>query len=146
MGSTEAFEGKRITLIGRSNIVGMPMYLLLNKFNAFVTVCFSKTSKKQLQESVSQADIVIAACGVPGLVRAHWIKPEAIVIDVGINFVRDEEPQGDGQTERIMTGDVELNEESLQRVSNITPVPGGVGPMTVTMLMANLVESWELAL
>ena len=146
MGSTEAFEGKRITLIGRSNIVGMPMYLLLNKFNAFVTVCFSKTSKKQLQESVSQADIVIAACGVPGLVRAHWIKPEAIVIDVGINFVHDEEPQGDGQTEKIMTGDVELNEESLQRVSKITPVPGGVGPMTVTMLMANLVESWELAL
>ena len=89
---------------------------------------------------------MIAACGVPGLVRAHWIKPEAIVIDVGINFFRDEESQDERNSERIMTGDVELNEESLQRVSKITPVPGGVGPMTVTMLMANLVESWELAL
>ena len=89
---------------------------------------------------------MIAACGVPGLVRAHWIKPEAIVIDVGINFVRDLESQDERDSERIMTGDVELNEESLQRVTKITPVPGGVGPMTVTMLMANLVESWELAL
>ena len=78
--------------------------------------------------------------------RAHWIKPEAIVIDVGISFVLDEENQSGGEPERITTGDIEFNEECLQRVSKITPVPGGVGPMTVTMLMANLVESWELAL
>lgn len=88
LGSTEQLQGKKITLIGRSNIVGMPLYLLLNKFNAFVTVCFSKTSPTQLEEAVSSADIVIAACGVPGIIRAHWIKPEAIVVDVGINFVQ----------------------------------------------------------
>lgn len=86
-GNISAIEGKRVTLIGRSNIVGMPMYLLLNKYNAFVTTCFSKTPTELLKESVEQADIVIAACGVPGIVRSHWIKKGAIVIDVGINFV-----------------------------------------------------------
>ena len=78
-----------MALIGRSNIVGMPMYLLLNKFNAFVSVCFSKTPVDLLEQTVKDADIVIAACGVPGLVRAHWLKPGAIVIDVGISFVED---------------------------------------------------------
>lgn len=108
LGSTDELQGKKITLIGRSNIVGMPMYLLLNKFNAFVTVCFSKTSTAQLEEAVKGADIVIAACGVPGIVRAHWIKPEAIVIDVAINFVKSDE-----ESEAVMTGDVELTEETL---------------------------------
>jgi len=123
----------------------MPMYLLLNKYNAFVTVCFSKTPESMLQDTVSNADIIIAACGVPGIVRSSWIKPNAIVIDVGINFVERGE-KGTPEYETLMTGDVELNEETLQKCAKVTPVPGGVGPMTVTMLMSNLVESWELAL
>jgi len=76
-----------VALIGRSNIVGMPMYLLLNKYNAFVTVCFSKTPANLLKEIVEQADIVIAACGVPGLIESSWIKEDAVIIDVGISFV-----------------------------------------------------------
>ena len=74
LGSTDALSGKRVTLIGRSNIVGMPMLLLLNKYNAFVNVCFSTTTSQMLEEAVRQADIVIAACGVPGLIRAEWLK------------------------------------------------------------------------
>ena len=89
-GSTSALEGKRVALIGRSNIVGMPMYLLLNKYNAFVSVCFSKTPEERLQSIVEEADVIIAACGVPGIVRSKWIKPDAVVIDVGINFVERE--------------------------------------------------------
>ena len=87
LGSTDALSGKRVTLIGRSNIVGMPMYLLLNKYNAFVNVCFSTTTSQMLEEAVRQADIVIAACGVPGLIRAEWLKEGTIAIDVGINYV-----------------------------------------------------------
>lgn len=136
-GSTEAIQGKKVVLIGRSNIVGMPMYLLLNKYDAFVTVCFSKTSEAQLKEAVSQADIVIAACGVPGLIRASWIKADSVVVDVGINFVQLTKEQS------VLSGDVEFNEELLQKVKAVTPVPGGVGPMTITMLLSNLVESWE---
>lgn len=107
LGSTDALEGKKVALIGRSNIVGMPMYLLLNKFNAFVTTCFSKTPEWMLKQSVEEADIVIAACGVPGIIRSSWIKPGAIIIDVGINFVKsqDDEP--------VLCGDVEFNEECL---------------------------------
>ena len=95
MGSTEALEGKKVALIGRSNIVGMPMYLLLNKYNAQVTVCFSKTPEHLLRETIKEADIVIAACGVPGLIRGAWIKEGAIIIDVGINFV--EVPSANGE-------------------------------------------------
>ena len=87
-GSTDQLQGKRVALIGRSNIVGMPMYLLLNKYNAFVSVCFSKTPADLLRETVEQADIVIAACGVPGLIKSKWIKEGASIIDVGINFVQ----------------------------------------------------------
>ena len=87
VGSTDQLVGKKVALIGRSNIVGMPMYLLLNKLNAFVTICFSKTPEELLKQTVEEADIVIAACGVPGIIRSSWIKIGAIVIDVGINFV-----------------------------------------------------------
>ena len=90
----------------------MPMYLLLNKVNAFVTVCFSKTPETLLRETIENADIVIAACGVPGLVRAHWLKPGAVVVDVGINFVTTTNEQS-GEKENLMTGDVEFNEECL---------------------------------
>ncbi len=87
LGGTDALSGKRVTLIGRSNIVGMPMYLLLNKYNAFVNVCFSTTTTKMLEDAVRSADIVIAACGVPGLIKAEWLKEGAIAIDVGITYV-----------------------------------------------------------
>ena len=119
------------------------MYLLLNKYNAFVTVCFSKTPPSLLKEVVEQADIVIAACGVPGLIKSAWIKEDAAIIDVGINFVQTNERE---EAKPLMSGDVEFNEECLQKCRKVTPVPGGVGPMTVTMLLNNLVESWELKL
>ena len=130
-----------MVLIGRSNIVGMPMYLLLNKYDAFVTVCFSKTSEAQLSEAVSQADIVIASCGVPGLIKARWVKADSVVVDVGINFVELANDQDKKQS--VLCGDVQFNQELLSKVKAVTPVPGGVGPMTITMLLSNLVESWE---
>ena len=110
-GSTEELCGKKVALIGRSNIVGMPMYLLLNKYNSFVTTCFSKTPESLLSEIVQQADIVIAACGVPGLIKSSWIKKDAIIIDVGINFVYPNEEVTDSKP--LMSGDVEFNEECL---------------------------------
>lgn len=88
LGSTDELAFKKVALIGRSNIVGMPLNLLLNKYDAFVRLCFSKTPIEELQAIVEESDIVIAACGVPGLVRAHWLKPEAIVVDVGTNYVK----------------------------------------------------------
>lgn len=91
-----------------------------------------------MQRTIEEADIVIAACGVPGLIKARWLKQDCICIDVGINYVQQE-----GQS--VITGDFELCELTLQRCQWITPVPGGVGPMTVTMLMSNLIESWELS-
>lgn len=139
LGSTEAISGRKITLIGRSNIVGMPLYLLLNKYNAFVQVMFSKNSEAEIQSTVEQSDIVISACGVAGLIRSQWLKQDAIVIDVGISYIQNAENE-----KPVISGDVEFNELTLQRCSQITPVPGGVGPMTITMLLSNLVESWEL--
>ena len=93
-----------------------------------------------LKETVKNADIVIAACGVPGLIKSKWIRHDAVVIDVGINFVDDQSGNP------IMCGDVEFNEDLLKKCKKVTPVPGGVGPMTVTMLLNNLVQSWELRL
>lgn len=87
LGSKEAIAGKRVLIIGRSNIVGQPLYLLLNNLNAFCRVAFSLTPTAVLESYVREAEIVIAACGQPQLVRADWIRPNAIVIDVGINFV-----------------------------------------------------------
>lgn len=100
LGSTDALKGKRVTLIGRSNIVGMPLYLLLNKYNAFVTLCFSVTLPLMLEEAVRNADIVIAACGVPGLVKADWLKEGVIAIDVGITYVTG----NDGS--KVIAGDI----------------------------------------
>ena len=140
-GSTKAIAGKHVALIGRSNIVGMPLYLLLNKYDASVQVSFSKTPVDELRRSVEQADIVIAAAGKPNLVKADWLKKDAIAIDVGISFV-----DVPGSKKPLMTGDIEFNEKSLSICRKITPVPGGVGPMTITMLLNNLTESWELSL
>ena len=121
-------EGKHAVVIGRSNIVGKPLaQCLLNK-NATVTICHSRT--KNLGEITKQADILVAAIGKPKFVTADMVKEGAVVIDVGIN--RNE----DGK----LVGDVDYqNVES--KVAYITPVPGGVGPMTIAMLMENVVKS-----
>ena len=111
-------------LIGRSNIVGKPQAMLMLKENATVTICHSKTSN--LKEITKQADILVAAVGRAGFVKADMVKEDAVVIDVGINRLSD----------GTLCGDVDYAEvEKL--ASYITPVPGGVGPMTITMLLKN---------
>lgn len=127
-------KGKRAVVIGRSNIVGMPAALLLQKANATVSIVHSKT--KNPEEITRQADIVIAAVGVANLVRGSWIKPGAAIIDVGINTVDDPaRPRG-----YRLVGDV-CYEEASKVAGAITPVPGGVGPMTIAMLLSNTLES-----
>ena len=123
-------EGKDAVVIGRSNIVGKPAALMLLSRNATVTLCHSKT--KDLAARVSSADIVIAAVGRPGFVKGDWIKRGAVVIDVGINRL----PDG------RLTGDVEFLKASA-RAGYITPVPGGVGPMTIAMLLENTLDAAE---
>jgi len=131
-------EGKHVCIVGRSNIVGKPMAnLLLRKDktgNATVTVCHSKT--KDISFHTKQADIVIAAIGKPEFITAEMIKDGAIVIDVGINRVENSE----AEKGYILVGDVDFKEVS-KKTSFITPVPGGVGPMTITMLMYNTILS-----
>lgn len=121
--------GKEVVVVGHSQIVGKPLsLLLLNRF-ATVTVCHIATSEAgRLKEHVGKADILIAAVGKPGVIKGEWIKQGAVVIDVGINRVNGK-----------ITGDVEFT-EAEKRASFITPVPGGVGPLTVIMLMRNLVK------
>lgn len=119
----ESIEGKHAVIIGRSNIVGKPMAMLLLMENATVTICHSKT--KNLSEITKTADILIAAIGKPCFVKKDMVKEGAIVIDVGIN-----------RTEKGLQGDVDFNEVS-EIASYVTPVPGGVGPMTITMLLKN---------
>ena len=116
-------SGKRAVVVGRSNIVGKPMALMLLAADATVTVCHRKSN---LAAEVANADIVVAAVGVPELIKGEWIKPGAVVIDVGMNRM------ADGK----LKGDVEF-EKAKERASFITPVPGGVGPMTIAMLMRN---------
>ncbi len=116
-------EGKNALIIGRSKIVGKPAAMLLLNQNCTVTIAHSHT--RDLSSAVKNADIVVAACGCPGLIKAQWLKPGATVIDVGINRV-------DGK----LCGDVEF-EAALQTAAYITPVPGGVGPMTIAMLLEN---------
>ena len=125
-------EGAEAVVIGRSNLMGKPMAQLLLAANATVTMAHSRT--RDLPAVVRRADIVVAAVGQPEMVRGDWIKEGAIVIDVGINRV----PTADGKYR--LTGDVAY-EEALERAAAITPVPGGVGQMTVPLLMANTVEA-----
>lgn len=120
--------GKNAVVIGRSNIVGKPIALLLLANNATVTICHSKT--KNLAEKTREADLIIASVGSPQLVKGDWIKPGAVVLDVGINRM----PDGK------LKGDVDFEAAKL-KASYITPVPGGVGPMTITMLLKNTVEA-----
>ena len=124
-----SLAGKDAVVIGRSNIVGKPMAMLLIGDSATVTVAHSRT--RDLPDVVRQADIVVAAVGRPEMVRGDWIKPGAVVIDVGINRVPGAE---EGKTRLV--GDVAFD-EAAEAASAITPVPGGVGPMTIAMLLRN---------
>ncbi len=132
-------SGLSAVVIGRSNIVGKPMGSLLLARNATVTMTHSRT--KDLPAVVRAADIVVAAVGRPKMVGGDWIKPGAVVIDVGINRV---EMDVDGETRAKLVGDVDYDAASTVARA-ITPVPGGVGPMTITMLMANTLRSAKLA-
>ncbi len=132
-------SGKSAVVIGRSNIVGKPMAALLLQVNATVTITHSRT--KDLPKVVAGADIIIAAVGRPNMVKADWVKPGAVIIDVGINRV---EKIIDGETKMGLTGDVDFDDVSTV-AGAVTPVPGGVGPMTITMLMANTLRSARLA-
>lgn len=120
--------GKNVVVVGRSNIVGKPVAMMCLQQHATVTICHSRT--KDLAKVVGAADVVIAAVGVPEMIKGDWIKEGAVVIDVGVNRVGDKK----------LVGDVEYTAAS-ERASAITPVPGGVGPMTITMLLYNTVES-----
>lgn len=132
-------SGKNAVVIGRSNIVGKPMGALLLAANATVTICHSRT--KDLPQVVAAADIVVAAVGRPDMVKADWVQKGAVVIDVGINRV---EKVVDGEPKMGLTGDVDYDDVSGV-AGAITPVPGGVGPMTITMLMANTLRSARLS-
>ena len=125
--------GKKAVILGRSNIVGKPMIQCMLNKNSTVTVCHSKT--KDIEEEVKRADIVIAAIGKPKFVKAHMVKEGAVVIDVGINRLED----------GTICGDVDYDEVS-KKASYITPVPGGVGPMTIAMLLSNLVKAAKKSL
>jgi 5,10-methylene-tetrahydrofolate dehydrogenase/methenyl tetrahydrofolate cyclohydrolase len=131
-------EGKNAVVLGRSNIVGMPVALLLVRENATVTICHSRT--KDLPDVVRQADILIAAVGRPEMVKGDWIKPGAVVIDVGVNRVEDPSAKRGYR----LVGDVDF-EEAKEVAGVITPVPGGVGPMTIAMLLQNTLRAAELA-
>lgn len=120
--------GKNVTIIGRSNIVGKPLVQCCINKNATVTVCHSKT--KNLEEHTKNADVVIVAIGKPKFLKENMIKKDAVIIDVGIN--RDENGK--------VVGDVDFENVS-QKASYITPVPGGVGPMTIAMLMNNVIKA-----
>jgi len=127
-------SGKKALVIGRSNIVGKPMAQLLLKESCTVTIAHSRT--KDLAAECRQADIIVAAVGVPELVRGDWVKPGAVIIDVGMNRL----PKDDGKTR--LAGDVNF-EEASRVAAAITPVPGGVGPMTIACLLANTITAAE---
>ncbi|KAF2665622.1 FTHFS-domain-containing protein [Microthyrium microscopicum] len=128
--------GKHAVVLGRSDIVGSPVSYLLKNADATVTICHRATSQESLESIMKTADIVISAVGIPQFVKGSWLKPGAIVIDVGINYIPDDTKKS-GQR---LVGDVDF-ESASQVASHITPVPGGVGPMTVAMLLSNVVAS-----
>ena len=129
-----AIEGKEAVILGRSNIVGLPVSMLLLKRNATITICHSRT--QDLPSVVRRADILIAAVGRAEMVKKDWVKPGAVVIDVGINHVDDPSRKRGYR----LVGDVDF--EAVKEVAGwITPVPGGVGPMTIAMLLRNTVTA-----
>jgi len=132
-------SGKSAVVIGRSNIVGKPMASLLLAANATVTISHSRTN--DLPGVVRGADIVVAAVGRPNMVKGEWLKAGAVVIDVGINRV---ELEVDGEMKSKLTGDVDYA-EAAEVAAAVTPVPGGVGPMTIVMLMSNTLRAAKLS-
>ncbi|MBN1276230.1 MAG: bifunctional methylenetetrahydrofolate dehydrogenase/methenyltetrahydrofolate cyclohydrolase FolD [Deltaproteobacteria bacterium] len=140
-------DGAEVVVVGRSNIVGKPIAnMLLQKdphANATVTVVHTHT--KDLASHCRRADILIVAAGVPGLVSPEWIKPGACVIDVGVNRVGEKISEKTGKKVAVLRGDVDF-EEARKIAGAITPVPGGVGPMTITMLMKNTLNSLKYRL
>ena len=132
---TNDLSGLNAVVVGRSNIVGKPMANLLLSANATVTIAHSRT--KDLPALAATADILVAAVGRPEMIKADWVKPGAAVIDVGINRI-DAPEKGEGKSRLV--GDVAYD-ESAAVAGSITPVPGGVGPMTIAMLMANTLAS-----
>lgn len=133
-------SGLNAVIIGRSNIVGKPMASLLLQANATVTICHSRT--KDLSEVARNADILVVAVGRPRMVKGDWIKPGAVVIDVGMNRI---DVEVDGEKKNKLTGDVDFA-EAVEVAGAITPVPGGVGPMTIAMLMSNTLQSAQRAI
>jgi len=131
-------EGARAVVLGRSNIVGMPVSLLLLRRNATVTVCHSRT--RELPAVTREADVLIAAVGRAEMVRGDWVKPGAVVIDVGVNRVEDPTAKRGYR----LVGDVAFDEVK-EVAAAITPVPGGVGPMTIAMLLKNTLRAAKLA-
>ena len=127
-------QGRKAVVLGRSDIVGSPVSSLLRNADATVTICHSRT--ENLPEVIKQADIVVAAIGKPHFIKGEWLKPGAVVIDVGTNYIPDETKKS-GQR---LVGDVDFD-SAAEVASKITPVPGGVGPMTVAMLLQNVVDS-----
>lgn len=132
-------SGKNAVVVGRSNIVGKPMASLLLAVNATVTITHSRTA--DLPGVCREADVLVAAVGRPNMIKGDWIKPGAVVIDVGINRI---EVEIDGETKSKLTGDVDYDEAS-DVAAAVTPVPGGVGPMTIVMLMSNTLRAAKLA-
>ena len=126
-----SLDGKNCVIIGRSNIVGKPMAMLMLKENATVTICHSRT--KNLKEIVAGADVIVAAVGRPNFVTANMVKDSAVIIDVGINRMDD----------GSLCGDVDF-EACKEKASYITPVPGGVGPMTIATLMQNTITATRI--
>ncbi len=140
-------SGAEVVVVGRSNIVGKPIAnMMLQKgdgANSTVTVVHTRT--KNMDQHCKRADILIVAAGVPGLVKPEWIKPGACVIDVGVNRVGEKISEKTGKKIAILKGDVDF--EAAKEVAGcITPVPGGVGPMTITMLMKNTLKSLKFKL
>jgi methylenetetrahydrofolate dehydrogenase (NADP+)/methenyltetrahydrofolate cyclohydrolase len=123
-------KGRRAVVVGRSNLVGKPVAMLLLARHATVTLCHSRT--QDLPAVVREGDVVVAAVGKAGMIRGDWIKPGAVVVDVGMNR----------SAEGKLVGDVAFA-EAAARASAITPVPGGVGPMTIAMLLRNTFEAYR---
>ncbi|MGD8262538.1 MAG: bifunctional methylenetetrahydrofolate dehydrogenase/methenyltetrahydrofolate cyclohydrolase FolD [Desulfobacterales bacterium] len=140
-------SGAEVVVVGRSNIVGKPIAnMMLQKgdgANSTVTIVHTRT--KDLAAHCQRADILIVAAGVPGLVKPEWIKPGACVIDVGVNRVGEKISEKTGKKIAILKGDVDFD-AAKEIAGSITPVPGGVGPMTVTMLMNNTLKSLKFKL
>jgi methylenetetrahydrofolate dehydrogenase (NADP+)/methenyltetrahydrofolate cyclohydrolase len=140
-------SGAEVVVVGRSNIVGKPIAnMMLQKgdgANSTVTIVHTRT--KDLAGHCKRADILIVAAGVPGLVKPEWIKPGACVIDVGVNRVGEKISEKTGKKIAILSGDVDFD-EAKEIAGAITPVPGGVGPMTITMLMKNTLKSLKFSL